>query len=1040
MSPGRLAAAVAALTGLAGLAGLPAPAAAEPAVAGRHVIVRLRAEGPAAVDECAEHLHRTGRSFASASASGSASLDDAMRAAGVRDVRALFRRPDGRSLAAQRAGLRAGSAASAGDLDLAHVYALSLRPGTSPETTAARLAADPHVVWAQADPIVEPTSLPDDPLLSSEGSWGQPYADLWNIHRVEAPAAWPVTRGEGVVVAVVDTGIDPDHPDLRDNLWINPGEDLDGDGAVDAADWNGVDDDGNGFVDDLWGFDFANSIDVDEDGDFVDPGDVGDPDPFDDGGHGTHIAGTIAARDNGIGVVGVAPRARLMAVKGFPGQGAAASSVLAQGIVYAARMGADVVSNSWSCRFRCPRNPVIEEAVRFAAARGVVLVFSAGNKIDDVQYYSPENLRETLVVGSTTERDRLSDFSSRGLLMDVVAPGSGSLIAGLRLPNRAILSTRSSGTLPGNDGGGAYVVDGQWMRWSGTSMATPHVAGAAALLLADRPGLGPEGVRAALRRGAADLGEPGHDARFGAGRLDAAAALALGPPDASARIRRPNGLSILDPRDGPVEVLGRVEGAVWELSLGRGFAPTTWIPLESGRRDSVDGVLHRLDVPSLADGGITLRVRAWTEDGEPVDEFAHASIERNRPTRISDPVLGAAEPAISGDTVVWHASLTPPGEDPEGEEQLRIFAAPFHRPERARAVTDREGQQRHPSLDGRLLVWGEGPEGAPALGSCRLRARKHCRERQLLAGQPRQPPLAAGRRVWWTERGVWSCEAGRRCTPERLAGPGDTDTLRIDGDRILWSEAGPGRRELWTCRPGEDRADCDPLRLATGRSFHFAPDLSGTLVAWEDSEFGGASLRYCRFDPDTGTCPSPSILPLAFTGGDPPRPRVEGGRILWQMRPPGEDPALFFCEVDRIDGDCPPQRLTGAGAVQRKADMDGHRLVWEDLREGTPRIYGIELPRLQPLDDRSAPAGRRFARRLRAVDPAGEAVAWSVSARGPDGRTGERMRIVGPRAARGTARLVWRPREADRGLWVVRITARFGGGLESSESFRLHVE
>ena len=214
---------------------------------------------------------------------------------------------------------------------------------------------------------------------------------------------------------------------------MNPGEDLDGNGAADPADRNGVDDDANGFVDDLNGFDFANSVDANGDGDFDDPGDVSDPDPFDDFGHGTHVAGTIAAvANNGIGVAGVAPRARLIAVKGLRASGSTPDSVLARAMVYAADNGARVINNSWSCSPRCPSNPVLEEAQAYAASLGVVVVTSAGNRSDDVVFYSPKPRRDNIVVGATDDRDRPAFFTNTGFLVSVVAPGSGDFSAARR--------------------------------------------------------------------------------------------------------------------------------------------------------------------------------------------------------------------------------------------------------------------------------------------------------------------------------------------------------------------------------------------------------------------------------------------------------------------------------------------------------------------------------------------------------------------------------------------------------------------------------
>jgi hypothetical protein len=181
------------------------------------------------------------------------------------------------------------------------------------------LKADPDVEFAERDHIVSVRQAPNDPYFFSSGTWGQPYDDLWGIKTIGAPAAWNTSTGAGVTVAVVDTGLDFTHPDIVANVWTNTRE----------IAGNGVDDDGNGYVDDTHGWDFIGST-------YTNP--IQSNDPVDHFGHGTHVAGTIAATgNNGIGVIGVAWQAQVMAVKGLDDQGFGLDSTLGPAIFYAAK-------------------------------------------------------------------------------------------------------------------------------------------------------------------------------------------------------------------------------------------------------------------------------------------------------------------------------------------------------------------------------------------------------------------------------------------------------------------------------------------------------------------------------------------------------------------------------------------------------------------------------------------------------------------------------------------------------------------------------
>ena len=285
---------------------------------------------------------------------------------------------------------------------------------------------------------------PNDPYYYSSGSWGQDFQDLYGMHMIDASDAWDISTGsDNIVVAVIDTGIDYYHEDIVGNLWINQ----------DEIPNNGIDDDNDGFIDNIYGADFSY-----EDGD-----------PMDGHGHGTHCAGTIAGvGNNAIGVVGMNWQTKIMAVKGLDDSGDGNSDDLADALRWAADNGAQVLSNSWGPSGGNPSDPIVEDACRYAYALDCVIVFAAGNDNADVKNYSPANMNKTIAVAATDYQDKKALFSNWGEIIDMSAPGV------------EILSLRASGTDMYGDG--THIVDDKYYYASGTSMACPHVAGLAALI------------------------------------------------------------------------------------------------------------------------------------------------------------------------------------------------------------------------------------------------------------------------------------------------------------------------------------------------------------------------------------------------------------------------------------------------------------------------------------------------------------------------------------------------------------------------------
>ncbi len=282
-----------------------------------------------------------------------------------------------------------------------------------------------------------------NPMASERAA--QRREETWGINRVHAPAAWPITEGMGVKVAVIDTGIDASHPDLS--------------GSVDGG--------------------YSAITKTENPADYQD-----------DNGHGTHVSGTIAGHRDGKGIVGVAPRARLYAVKVLDADGWGSLSDVIDGIVWAAMKRMDVANISLGTSVD---SEALKRAVSFARGAGVVIVAAAGNSSGTVSF--PGAYEDTIAVTASDSADNLADFSSRGPEVDFIAPGLDVLSAKM---------------------GGGFI------SYSGTSMAAPHVAGLAALVVSQGyvGRNGPDGVFAQLKKAARPL--PILSAQMqGAGMIDA---------------------------------------------------------------------------------------------------------------------------------------------------------------------------------------------------------------------------------------------------------------------------------------------------------------------------------------------------------------------------------------------------------------------------------------------------------------------------------------------------------------------------------------
>jgi subtilisin family serine protease len=288
-------------------------------------------------------------------------------------------------------------------------------------------------------------------LAVNKAAAGGPYADApklggnnWGADMINAPTAWQNGHtGQGIIVAVIDTGVDYNHQDLKNNIWTNTKE----------IAGNGIDDDGNGYIDDIngWNFESKNN------------------NVLDDNGHGTHVSGTIAAENNGIGVTGIAYNSKIMAVKVLDEKGSGSYSNIAKGIRYAVDNGARVINLSLGGD---SASNTLKSAIEYAGSKGVIVVMAAGNDGGSTPSY-PARYADNLgiAVGAVDKNNQLADFSNR----------SGSQeIKYVTAPGKEIYST-----VPNN----------KYAIYNGTSMAAPHVAGVVALMLSANPNLTESQVR-----------------------------------------------------------------------------------------------------------------------------------------------------------------------------------------------------------------------------------------------------------------------------------------------------------------------------------------------------------------------------------------------------------------------------------------------------------------------------------------------------------------------------------------------------------------
>lgn len=449
---------------------------------------------------------------------------------------------------------------------------------------------DPDIEYIQVSNTYQVDAVPNDSLVLQQ----------WALQKIKAFDAWDITQGaDTVLLAIIDTGIDYNHPDLKNKIYLNSGEtgtDINGNDKR----FNGIDDDGNGFIDDYMGWDFTDRVGFPFDstgGDYLN----WDNDPFDNQGHGTFIAGIAAAETNNLtGIAGTAPKIKLLNLRAFDPGGFGEEDDVAAAILYAVQMKAKVINMSFGDN---SFSLVLRDIIQYAYSQNLVLVASAGNSGSNLPHY-PSGYSEVICVGNSTIDDVVASSSNWGSTIDLVAPGTN------------ILTTSRNGG---------------YSSINGTSASAPFVSATAALILSKQNFLNEE-VKQIIKSTSDDIGESGWDLRSGAGRLNIERALRVLAPSI-VKFNHPtmdfatSGNNLL--------VEATILSAYFEsykLQLGTGFNPTNWQSLiEEGKNQFNQQNIYNLDISNFNDTVYTLRLLVFQNNGRTLEERVNFFVDKTSP-------------------------------------------------------------------------------------------------------------------------------------------------------------------------------------------------------------------------------------------------------------------------------------------------------------------------------------------------------------------------------------------------------------------------
>jgi subtilisin family serine protease len=452
------------------------------------------------------------------------------------------------------------------------------------------LSNDPEIEYVQKANVYSLDLIPDDSLIAQQ----------WALDKIQAFQAWDITEGsDSVLLGIIDTGIDYNHPDLKNKIYINTGETgLDRQGRDKRN--NSIDDDGNGFIDDYHGWDFTDRVGFPFDstgGDYL----GWDNNPIDEQGHGTFIAGIASAQTNNyVGIAGTAPKIKLLNLRAFDPSGYGEEDDVAAAILYAVQMKCKVINMSFGDD---AFSYVLRDVVQYAYSQNVIMVASAGNSGSDAPHY-PSGYSEVICVGNSMEEDYVAGSSNFGSTLDLVAPGS------------SILTTAKNNS---------------YATVSGTSASAPFVSAAAAMILSIN-NFRNEEVKQIIKSTTDDIGQTGWDLKSGAGRLNLFKALTVTAPSI---IKFYNPVQDFATSGGNISIRASVLSPYfvnYSLFVGTGLNPTDWTSLiENGLYQFSNQEIFNLNISNYTDTVYTLRLVISQSTGRNLEERVNFYVDRSPP-------------------------------------------------------------------------------------------------------------------------------------------------------------------------------------------------------------------------------------------------------------------------------------------------------------------------------------------------------------------------------------------------------------------------